>query len=149
MADMASSTITISAAPEQVLAVIADIDAYPAWTGQIKSAEVLSADAQGRPEQARFVMDAGALKDEYVLAYDWDASGVRWELVGKSTVQKSQVGSYRLKPSGSGTEVTYELAVDLSMPMLGMFKRKAEKMIMDSALKALKKRVESQGATGA
>ena len=144
MADVASSTITIAAPPEQVLAVIADIDSYPEWTGQIKSAEVVETTADGKPAQARFVMDAGVLKDEYVLAYDWNDSGVRWELVGKSAVQKSQVGSYSLAPQGSGTEVTYKLAVDISMPMLGMFKRKAEKMIMDSALKELKKRVESR-----
>ncbi len=144
MADQASSSITITAPLERVLAVIADIDSYPEWTGQIKSAEVLSSDADGRPEQARFVMDAGVLKDEYVLAYDWRADGVSWELVGKSAVQKSQVGSYSLSPADGGTEVTYRLAVDIAMPMLGMFKRKAEKMIMDSALKELKKRVESQ-----
>ena len=53
------------------------------------------------------------------------------------------MGSYSLRPSGAGTEVTYELAVDIAMPMMGMFKRKAEKMIMDSALKELKKRVEA------
>ena len=144
MADMARSTITIAAPPERVLAVIADIAAYPEWTGQITSAEVLDADAQGRPARARFVMDAAALKDEYVLAYVWGAAEVSWELVGKSLVQKSQVGAYRLTAAGADTEVAYELAVDLSMPMLGMFKRKAEKMIMDSALKALKKRVEAQ-----
>jgi len=143
MADLASSTITIEASPEQVLAVIADIDSYPEWTGQIKSAQVVQTDGEGRPAQARFVMDAGVLKDEYTLAYTWDATGVSWELVGKSQVQKSQVGSYRLAPTGSGTEVTYRLAVDISMPMLGMFKRKAEKMIMDTALKELKKRAET------
>ncbi len=38
--------------------------------------------------------------------------------------------------------MTYQLAVDLAIPMLGMFKRKAEKVIMDTALKELKKRVE-------
>jgi carbon monoxide dehydrogenase subunit G len=144
MADVASSTITIAAPPEQVLAVIADIESYPEWTGQIKSAQVVETAADGKPAQARFVMDAGVLKDEYVLQYDWNASGVSWELVGKSAVQKSQEGSYSLAPAGDGTEVTYQLAVDISMPMLGMFKRKAEKMIMDSALKELKKRVESQ-----
>jgi ribosome-associated toxin RatA of RatAB toxin-antitoxin module len=144
MADVASSTITIAAAPEQVLAVIADIDSYPEWTGQIKSAEVIETGTDGRPAQARFVMDAGVLKDEYVLGYDWHDRGVSWELVGKSAVQKSQRGSYSLSPKDGGTEVTYELAVDISMPMLGMFKRKAEKMIMDSALKELKKRVESR-----
>ena len=144
MADLASRTITISAPPDAVMAVIADIERYPEWTGQIKSAEVLDAGPDGRPRQARFVMDAGVLKDEYVLEYDWNDSGVKWQLVGKSTVQKSQVGSYALAPKGSGTEVTYHLAVDISMPMLGMFKRKAEKMLMDSALKELKKRVESR-----
>lgn len=145
MADQASSTIRIDAPPDQVLEVIADIDSYPEWTGQIKSAQVLDRDPDGRPRRAAFVMDAGVLKDEYTLEYDWNERGVAWQLVGKSSVQKSQVGSYALADKGGTTEVTYRLAVDISMPMLGMFKRKAEKMIMDSALKELKKRVESGG----
>jgi carbon monoxide dehydrogenase subunit G len=144
VADQASSSITIDAPLDEVLAVIADIETYPEWTGQIKKAEVLSTGADGRPEQAKFVMDAGVLKDEYVLEYDWNDTGVAWQLVGKSSVQKSQTGSYTLADKGGKTEVTYRLAVDIAMPMLGMFKRKAEKMIMDSALKELKKRVESQ-----
>ncbi len=143
MADQASSTITINAPSDKVLGVIADIPSYPQWTGQIKSAEVLEEGPGGKPKQAKFVMDAGVLKDEYTLEYDWNDSGVSWKLVGKSTVQKSQVGSYTLVDKGEKTDVTYKLAVDIAMPMLGMFKRKAEKMIMDSALKELKKRVES------
>jgi hypothetical protein len=59
-------------------------------------------------------------------------------------MQKSQDGSYDIAPNDDGTSmVTYTLAVELSMPMLGMFKRKAEKAIMDTALKELKRRVES------
>jgi uncharacterized membrane protein len=143
VADQASSTITINAPVDDVLAVIADVESYPAWTGQIKKAEVLAAGADGRPEQAKFVMDAGVFKDEYVLEYDWNETGVSWKLVGKSAVRKSQVGSYALADKGGSTEVTYKLAVDTAIPMLGMFKRKAEKVIMDSALKELKKRVES------
>ena len=143
MADQASSTITINAPSAKVLGVIADIPSYPEWTGQIKSAEVVEEGPGGKPKQAKFVMDAGVLKDEYTLEYDWNDTGVSWKLVGKSTVQKSQVGSYTLVDKGEKTDVTYKLAVDIAMPMLGMFKRKAEKMIMDSALKELKKRVES------
>ena len=143
MADQASSNIVINAPSDKVLEVIADIASYPEWTGQIKSAEVLEAGADGKPKQAKFVMDAGVLKDEYTLEYVWNDAGVSWHLVGKSTVQKSQVGSYSLADQGASTEVTYKLAVDIAMPMLGMFKRKAEKMIMDTALKELKKRVES------
>ena len=143
MADQASSSITISAPAEKVLGVIADIPSYPQWTGQIKSASIVDEGPDGKPKSAKFVMDAGVLKDEYTLAYEWRDNGVDWHLVGKSTVQKSQVGSYTLADKGGSTEVTYKLAVDIAMPMLGMFKRKAEKMIMDTALKELKKRVES------
>ena len=143
MADQASSTITINAPSDKVLGVIADIPSYPEWTGQIKSAEVLEEGPDGKPKQAKFVMDAGVLSDEYTLEYVWQDSSVSWKLVGKSKVQKSQVGSYTLVDKGDTTEVTYKLAVDIAMPMIGMFKRKAEKMIMDTALKELKKRVES------
>jgi uncharacterized membrane protein len=143
VADQASSSITISAPAEKVLGVIADIPSYPEWTGQIKTASVVEEGPGGKPKQAKFVMDAGVLKDEYTLAYTWRDDGVDWHLVGKSTVQKSQVGSYTLADKGDSTEVTYKLAVDIAMPMIGMFKRKAEKMIMDTALKELKKRVES------
>jgi carbon monoxide dehydrogenase subunit G len=52
-------------------------------------------------------------------------------------------GSYVLKPNGAGTTVTYTLTVDINMPMISMFKRRAEKTIIDSALKGLKDRVES------
>jgi hypothetical protein len=51
-------------------------------------------------------------------------------------------GSYLLKANGVKTTVTYTLTVDINMPMIGMFKRKAEKTIIDSALKGLKNRVE-------
>ena len=143
MPDQASSSITIQAPADKVLGVIADIPNYPQWTGQIKTASVLEEGQDGRPKTATFVMDAGVLKDEYTLAYDWRDDGVDWHLIGKSSVQKSQVGSYTVAAKGAASEVTYRLAIDIAMPMLGMFKRKAEKMIMDSALKELKKRVES------
>jgi len=43
---------------------------------------------------------------------------------------------------GETTEVSYSLHVDVSIPMLGMMRRKAEKVITDTALKGLKRRVE-------
>jgi hypothetical protein len=61
---------------------------------------------------------------------------------------KSLDGSYTLTPAGARTEVTYQLAVDVKIPMLGMIKRKAEKVIIDRALAGLKKRVESGEASG-
>ncbi len=142
MADESTQSITIEAAPAAVMAVIADFAAYPQWAASIKSCEVTEDGPDGRARQVAFTLDAGGIRDSYELAYDWDGDRrVSWRLV-RGQMQKDQRGSYTLVPAGSGTEVTYNLAVDLAIPMLGMLKRKAEKMIMDTALKELKKRVE-------
>ncbi|CAM5646202.1 SRPBCC family protein OS=Streptomyces tendae OX=1932 GN=GUR47_11825 PE=4 SV=1 [Streptomyces tendae] len=142
MAEHTSSSITIEAAPADVMAVIADFARYPDWTGEVE-AQVLATDAQGRAEQVRLVMDAGAIKDDQTLAYTWTGEHeVSWTLVVQ--MLRSLDGTYLLRPAGTGTEVTYRLTVDVKIPMLGMIKRKAEKVITDRALAGLKKRVESK-----
>ncbi|MBB5156222.1 SRPBCC family protein [Saccharopolyspora phatthalungensis] len=144
MVDQSTQSIVIEAPAAQIMAVIADFAAYPEWAEAVKETEVLSRTSRGDAERVRFVLDAGVVKDTYVNVYDWapDGLSVSWNLV-EGQVQKAQRGSYRLDPlADDRTEVTYSLAVDLAIPMIGLFKRKAEKMIMDTALKELKRRVE-------
>jgi ribosome-associated toxin RatA of RatAB toxin-antitoxin module len=146
MAEHTRSSTTIEATPAAIMTVIADFAAYPVWTGEVKEIEVLAEGADGRADQVRLLLDAGAIKDEHVLAYTWDGDRkVSWTLV-KSQMLKSLDGSYTLTPVGGKTEVTYQLAVDVKIPMLGMIKRKAEKVIIDRALAGLKKRVEELAA---
>ena len=88
-------------------------------------------------------IDAGPIKDTIGLSYEWDGDdAVRWTLNEKGAVVTALNGSYRLADRGDETEVTYELAVDSRIPMIGMVKRRGEKMIIDSALKGLKRHVE-------
>lgn len=143
MADRTTSSITIDAGRSSVMAVIADFPAYPQWAGQVKSARILSVGEDGRPATVRFVLDAGVIGDEYTLGYAWhDDEAVDWHIVEEGRMIAGLTGSYRLAETAGGTEVTYELTVDLKVPMIGMIKRKAEKVIVDTALKGLKKRVE-------
>jgi len=142
MADQSTQSIVVEAPAAQVMAVIADFPAYPQWVSAAKQVEVLEAGPDGRARRVHFVLDAGAVKDDYVLDYTWDDDRkVTWTLV-KGQMQKRQDGSYTLVETGGRTEVTYSITIDLSIPMLGMIKRKAEKVILDTALKELKKRVE-------
>lgn len=145
MADATISEITIDADPKTVMAVIADFAAYPEWADQVKSVEILAPGTDGLAERVRFTMDAGPIKDTYTLDYDWapDGLSVRWTLA-KGQMQKAQDGSYTLTPLDDArqTRVTYSLSVDLNIPMIGMLRRKAEKVIIDTALKGLKRRVE-------
>ena len=143
MADQSTQSIVIDAPAAEVMAVIADFPAYPQWVTAAKRVEVLETGADGRASRVHFVLDAGAVKDDYVLDYTWDDDRrVSWTLV-EGQMQKRQDGSYTLSEVSGSTEVTYAIAIDLSIPMLGMIKRKAEKVILDTALRELKKRVES------
>ncbi|MBY9073775.1 SRPBCC family protein [Nocardioides sp. WL0053] len=144
MAEQTTSSIVINAEPASVMAVIADFPAYPQWVQGVKVADVVVDGPEGRAEQVYFELDASPIKDQYTLGYDWHGHhAVRWNLV-EGKMLKTMDGAYELVGRDDGsTEVTYRLAVDISIPMIGMLKRKAEKVIIDTALKGLKKRVES------
>lgn len=143
VADRTAQTIHIGADPRTVMDVIADIASYPEWVSEYTDAEVLERDAEGYPLVARLVLETPVLADTMVLRYDWaaDRNSVRWSLISSSLL-KSLDGEYTLTPGDAGTDVTYELAVDVTIPMIGLLKRKAERRLTDTALKDLKKRVE-------
>ena len=145
MGDQTQASIVIDASPSSIMGVIADFPAYPQWVDMVKRADVLETGPDGRATTVRFVLDAGIVKDEYVLAYDWDDDRrVTWHLL-ESRALRAQDGSYTFADAGGSTEVTYELAVELKLRVLGAFKRKAETVIIDTALRGLKARVESRG----
>ena len=145
MADTSTQSIQVAAPLDRVAAVICDFPRYPEWADAMKQVEVVSEYEDGYAAQVRFVIDAGVLADEYTLEYSYaeDLSRIEWVLLEASKTQRSQRGSYDLAEAGGVTTVTYTLEVELSIGMLGMFRRKAEKMIMDTALKQLKRRVET------
>ncbi|SDY77162.1 Polyketide cyclase / dehydrase and lipid transport [Modestobacter sp. DSM 44400] len=142
MADQSTQSIVIDAPAADVMAVIADFPGYPQWVAAARTVEVVVPAPDGRARRVHFVIEQGAVKDDYVLDYTWDGdSRVSWTLV-QGQMQKRQDGSYTLRDIGGATEVTYSITIDLAIPMLGLIKRKAEKVILDTALKELKKRVE-------
>lgn len=140
MPGQTSSSVDVDAEPDTVMAVIADLEAYPTWVDSMRSATVLT-EVDGRPEQVEMVLAHPLFSDTYVLAYDWQPDRVSWHLV-RGRLLTAMDGSYVLSPKGDGTTVTYTLAVDTTLPMIGPLRRKAEKTIVDGALRGLKRRVE-------
>jgi len=143
MADQSTQSIDIAAERAAIMGVIADFDNYPTWAGSVKKAQVLEVSGDGRAERVEFTLSAGPVRDVYELRYEWSGDRmVEWTLV-RGQMMKAQEGRYLLEPTEQGTHVTYWLSVDLNIPMLGQLKRKAERVVMDQALRELKKRVES------
>lgn len=146
MADEVTQSIEIAASPAAVMAVIADFENYPIWAGSVKEAVVTEPGTSNRARRVSFNLEAGPVRDQYELEYTWTGDAlVEWVLVS-GQMMTAQHGRYEVVPTATGTHVTYFLSVDLAIPMLGMLKRKAQRVVMDTALNSLKKRVEAISA---
>lgn len=140
--------IVIEAPIASIMEVLTDFEAYPEWMAGMVTTQILERDAEGRPRDVRFELDSPPLRDTFVLRYDWsDADKLRWVLVpDRNTMLKMMDGSYVLDPlPDARTRVTYQLEVDTEVPLLGLLRRKAERLVIDTALKGLKKQVEGSG----
>jgi ribosome-associated toxin RatA of RatAB toxin-antitoxin module len=140
-----SSSIDIPATPDQVMAVIADLDRYPEWVDALTTVEVLTTAEDGKPDTVRMVLQHRLFSDDYTVGYDWGDNEVSWKLITGRTLTAMD-GTYLVQPKGAGSHVTYTLSVDLKMPLPGLLKRTAEKTITDTALKGLKGQVGRAGA---
>ena len=144
MAEHAEGATEVHASPAEVMAVVADFDAYPEWVAGLEEVEVLHRDRRGRGTRVAFRLRTPMGEQAYTLAYRYQPrdAGVSWTYV-EGTLE-DLAGSYSLEAAGDGaTRVTYHLEVALGMPLPGLVRRQAARQIVRSALGDLKRRVES------
>jgi uncharacterized membrane protein len=145
MAERATEQITIDASPEELLGVLLDFERYPGWAADIKDVEVRERDDAGRGTLVAYRAAAMGQSARYTLAYDYSdiPDSMSWKLV-EGSIMRVLDGSYTFEAQDSGTLVTYLLEVDLIVPIPGFVKRRAEGKIMGTALRELKKYVETR-----
>jgi len=142
MAEQTSGEIEIKATPDEVLEVILDFDAYPTWANGVKKCEVTRKDSKGRPSEVYMEVGSMGFGSKQTLKYSYKATGLSWASTKAEGAVKSIAGQYGLEETEEGTHVSYSTTMELAMPLPGMIKRQAERMIIDTALKGLKKQVE-------
>lgn len=145
MPDSASERIRVEAPAARCFDVAVDFESYPEWARDVREAKVLERDAQGRGTRVEYRAAALGKSIRYVLDYDYrDApSSFSWRLV-EGDMLKRLDGTYRFESEGpSTTRVHYDLTVELAVPLPGLVKRRAAGLVMGSALKELKRRVEA------
>ena len=145
MTDLSKSLISIDAPIADVQKALSELDKYPEWSAQIKSAEALAHDDQGRITKVKMSIDAGMMKDRPVLDYDWSQAPNKISFsLDEADLLTGMDGIYTITSVDEDTtEVTYELGVQLSMPVPAMMRQKAEKATIDAALSQLKSHLEA------
>jgi ribosome-associated toxin RatA of RatAB toxin-antitoxin module len=142
MVDGTLQSIEIKAPPEAVFAVASDVASYPEWATGVKSTEVLETDEKGRPHRARFQVDALVKEISYVLLYSYDEPRLMSWMAEENPDLKQLEGSYTFTPLEDGTEAVYALRVEPGFTIPGFLRRQAEKQLVGTALRGLRKRVE-------
>lgn len=145
MADSATETVVIDAPPARVWEIAADFERYPEWVRDVKDVVVRSRDEQNRPAEVEYRASALGRSTHYTLVYDYSQAPdvLAWKMV-KGDIQRSIEGAYHLSAtSDGGTEVRYDLAIELAAPLPGFVKRRAEVRILNS-VRELKTRAEHQ-----
>jgi transposase len=150
MAEQATEHMTIAVPPADCYAVALDIGRYPEWAEDIKVADVLELDEQGRPLRVAFRAAAMGHSARYVLRYDHEGAPGRlaWVLE-EGDIMRRLDGEYlfeAVEGDPDATAVTYHLEIELAVPLPGFVKRRAEGKIMTTALDELKRRCESTAA---
>ena len=145
-----TDSVVITADAATIMGVITDFESYPEWMSGVEEMEVRRRDRRKRGTEVRYKVDAVLTKIEYVLSYTYDDEEGRIEM-GYVEGDLEDVNSwYLLEELGEGrTEVTYHYDVSYSVPraLKGPLARRllkqVDRRVMNSALKDLKKKVES------
>ena len=144
MSDLSSGTVIIDAPIGEVQGALFDLAKYPEWSTSIKSVEVLASDDQGRLTSGKFVIEAGVLKDKVTLDYDWSEAPSKLSFsFNDADMLTGMEGSYSIKKIDEDTtQVTYEMGVEIPMPIPAMMRKKNEQATIDQALQQLKTHLE-------
>ncbi|MDT5196657.1 MAG: hypothetical protein QOG79_580 [Mycobacterium sp.] len=140
MATSDSREVVIEASPEEILDIIADVEATPDWSPQYQRAEILEMGDDGRPRRVKMTVKTAGITDEMEIQYTWSDDKVSWTLI-KAGALKKQDASYTLTRDGDKTKVRFDIAIDLSIPMPGFVLKRALKGGTESATEGLRKQV--------
>ena len=144
MAQRATESIVVHAPPDVVYDVVTDFSKYAQWVSELKRVDVVERDAAGRPLEGEFRAAAFGRSTTYTLRYDY--SGAPEQLSWTQTegdLTESLHGQYRFDAVGDSTRVTYDLEVELRVPIPTFVKSRAAQRIQFQALSELKARAES------
>ncbi|OMB97218.1 cyclase [Mycobacterium sp. NS-7484] len=142
MAVRASREAVFDASPEAIMAVLADVEALPAWSPVHRRVDVLDRYPHGRPHHVKTTVRLLGVTDKEILEYHWGENWMVWDAEA-NLQQRGQHVEYNLTPEMDRTRVRFDIIVDLAMPIPDFLIRRGKKLVLDVAIERLRREVMS------
>ena len=144
MSQRASESTVVHASPEVVYRVVTDFEHYIDWVSGLKKIDVLERDADGRALEVEYRAAAFGRSTTYALRYDYSLAPevLTWHQ-SHGDLTSTLDGQYRFAPVPDGTLLSYDLEVELVVPIPTFVKSRAAYRIQTQALRELKTRAEA------
>lgn len=146
MGERVRDEIVVEAPPDRVMEVITDFETYPEWAENIRDVEIREVDPQGRASKVWYYVDARVVDVTYVLTYAYEDHRLTWWLDESDQITQLD-GEYLLSGEDGRTRVRYTLEIEIAFPVPTFLKQRAAKMVLETGLRELKRRVETLADT--
>jgi Polyketide cyclase / dehydrase and lipid transport len=130
------------ASPHDVLAVLADVEAYPLWSDIHESVTVVDRHPSGQPHHVSAVVKVLGIRGRQSLEFHWGSDWMNWDAT-ESTRERAGHAEYTLVRELDRTRVRLDLTVEPTTPLPEFLLRRGADKVMAALTEGLRKRVSS------
>lgn len=141
-----SKTVEVAAAPETIMSIVADFEAYPQWNEEVKGSWVLARYDDGRPSQLRVDVSIQGMDGIYICAVYYPSPAEIYTVLQQGDLFAKQQQNFSVVGMGAASLLTVDLDVETKMAIPQMMVKKVVNDALDYLADNLKKRAEQLSA---
>lgn len=141
-----SKTVEVAAAPETIMSIVADFEAYPQWNEEVKGCWVLARYDDGRPSQLRVDVSIQGMDGTYICAVYYPSPAEIYTVLQQGDLFAKQQQNFSVVGMGAASLLTVDLDVETKMAIPQMMVKKVVNDALDYLADNLKKRAEQLSA---
>src|ERR1700694_4267323 len=142
-----SKTVEVAADADSIMAIVADFEAYPIWSEEVKACSVLARDDAGRPSQLRLDVLISGMPATYICAVYYPSPVQIYTVLQQGDLFEKQEQTFSVVQMGPSTLLTVDLDVETKMAIPKAMVKKIVGNVLDFLADNLKARAAQLGAT--
>ncbi|HEY7053013.1 MAG TPA: SRPBCC family protein [Mycobacterium sp.] len=140
-----SKTVEVAAAPETIMSIVGDFEAYPQWNDEIRGCWVLARYDDGRPSQLRLDVSVQGMDGSYICAVYYPSASEIYTVLQQGDLFSRQQQNFSVVGMGpSSSLLTVDFDVETKMAVPKAMVRKVVDDALDYLADNLKKRAEQR-----